>query len=44
LENATKLIFAAFKISSIPIKTAIALRLVITPKTPRQKSMAEIKR
>jgi NADH:ubiquinone oxidoreductase subunit K len=42
--NAANINFVAFKISSTPIKTAIALRLVITPKTPRQKSRAEIKR
>ena len=44
LENAMKFIFAALRISSTPIKTAIALRLVTTPKTPRQKSIAEMKR
>lgn len=37
LEKATKLIFAEFNISSIPIKTIIAFFLVRIPKMPSEK-------
>ena len=43
-EKAIKFKFAAFKINSTPINTAIPLRLVITPKTPREKRIAAMKR
>ena len=36
--------FAAFKISSTPIKTAMAFLLVITPNKPKQNNMDDIKR
>jgi hypothetical protein len=36
--------FAAFKISSTPIKTAMAFLLVITPNKPKQNNIDDIKR
>jgi hypothetical protein len=40
LENATKLMFAEFRISSIPMRMDTAFFLVRMPNTPRLKSNA----
>ena len=44
LAKGIKFKFAAFRINSTPINTAIPLRLVITPKTPKENKIAAIKR
>ena len=41
-ENATRLMFAELKISSMDINTFTAFRRVSTPKTPSEKSAAEM--